>query len=306
MFQLLTDSIPDDGIGAPTAIFLTALLVVLSGVAIFFLYRSVRKERNHFIAEKLNAGELTKASFDQILERRFRIARRRTHFSIMYIEILNGESFRKSFGQRQYDAILGKLFERLYAIFPKGAKVGVYRENVLAVFLNEDLDRKGLSDMAAFCIGECIKPLTLITHAVISPELCIGAIAFDYTQKLTAARFRENVEYALLAAKRSGKNHYAVYSPELEFEEDEDYQFYRSVQAAVAAEEYGLTYQPVYDIASKKIFAYEGILHWSKPDCNKWENERFISLLEQSGDIQRQRRSARDRAVCTRTVHRRP
>ena len=269
------------------AALLAVLFVLIAGALIFFLYRGVRRERNRYIADKLKVGVMNKSSFDAMIERRFKIAKRSTHFSVLYVKILNGTSLAKSLGDRQYDAFLDALQARLYEVLPKNSKVCVYTEDRLAACIEADLDKKSLSDLCGFCLMECRKPVTLVTRVKATAELSFAAAVFEYAQKLTAERFMENIEQALFSSERSGANRFVIYTPEIDYEDDEASQYYRGIQAAIEGNDFLLYYRPIFDAETNAVYAYDDDIVWNHPELGLINSEKFIPALVQSGEIHR-------------------
>ena len=77
----------ETGLASGVNIFLTILILLLAGGAIFLLYRGVKRDRARYINSKLRTGVLDKESFDEFLKKRFASANKNTHFTVFYIEI---------------------------------------------------------------------------------------------------------------------------------------------------------------------------------------------------------------------------
>lgn len=196
------------------AILLVVLFVLVAAAAMFFLYRGIRKDRNRYIADKLKIGELNKDSFDDLILRRFHSAGKNTHFSVFFIEINDAKNIRESFGEKQFAGAVNTLVERLYRILPKGSKVCLYEYDLLAVLVDEDLDKKALSDLASFCLLEGRKPVSLITRVRLELDLSIGVNSYNaFSANFNA--FKQNLELALAVSKRNGLNKYTIYSSEI-------------------------------------------------------------------------------------------
>ncbi len=265
------------------ALLLTVLFILIAGTAIFFLYRGIRRERNRYIADKLKIGQLSKDAFDDMIKRRIKVAKKNTHFSVMFIKILNGKDLVLSLGAKQYDAFIITLTDRLYAVLPKNSKVCEYEEDVLAVFIDENLDEKSLSDVSNFCVMECIKPITLVTKVKVTAEIDLGAIAYENSSGFSAETFLLNAERALDNAVKGGSNRFSVYSPEMDYNEDEAYQLYRRIKTAAAKNEFTLYYEPIY-AGLKTIIGYESLPRWENADLGVLKEEKFLPALMQSGE----------------------
>ena len=112
-----------DELNSGVAVFLAILFIILGGGLLFWLYLGIRRERNRYISEKLKTNAMDKAAFDEMLSRRFRVAKKNSHFSVMLIKIREGAELFRSLGEKQYDALLAELEDRLYAILPKATNI---------------------------------------------------------------------------------------------------------------------------------------------------------------------------------------
>lgn len=268
------------------AILLSIVFLLVSCALLVLLFFGIRRERNRYIAEKLKANSVGKPKFDEMLARKLKVAGKRTHFTVMLFRVLEGKSLLRSLGEKQYHAVLVELQERFYAVLPKGAAVSIYEEDQIAALFDGDLDRKAVSDLAAFCLAEGGKPIVLITKVKVSVELILGAAIYSYSGKQTAEDFFANVTHALMLAEAKGPNKYVVHSPEVDYAGDENVKFYQDVRKAIENGEFSLSYQPILSMDGKLV-AYESFLRWNHKEYGIMRANRFLPVLVQSGDIQR-------------------
>lgn len=266
-------------------LFVILALVISCGLAVL-LFFGIRRERNRYIAEKLKTDSVGKAGFDEMLERRFRVAKKTTHFTVMLIRVLEAGELLRSLGEKQFRAVMNELQERFYAVLPKNTKISVYEEDLFAVYFDGDLDRKAVSDLAAYCLAEGGKPITLITKMKVTVKLNVGAALFGFSKKLTEEQFFANVRHALMLADAKGANKYVIHSPEVDYADDENVKFYQDIRKAIENGEFSLSFQPIMSM-DKKLFAYESFLRWNHPEYGMMRANRFLPMLVQSGDIQR-------------------
>lgn len=266
------------------AVLIGALTLLCCMAAIFFLFRGVKKERNRYASEKLKVGEFDKTSFDELLARLFRAPSKNTHFSVMYFEIHDATGIKETYGEKQYEAIISTLTERLYGVLPESTKICVYQSDLLAAIIEENLDKKALSDLSEFCLTECHKPIRLITRINVETDINIGATSYN-AFSANFDQFRANLELSLAAAKRSGLNRYVIYSSEMMDSESQEYKYYQEIKSAIEAKEFTLYYQPIYDLSTRKVFAYESLLRWNHRTLGVLAPNKFLHIMEQSGDI---------------------
>lgn len=266
--------------------FLSILFVVVSGALAVLLFFRIRRERNRYIAEKLKTDNVGKEGFDEMLARRFRVAKKTTHFTVMLIRVQDAAELLRSLGDKQFRAVMNELQERFYAVLPKGTKITVYEEDLFAVYFDGDLDRKAVSDLAAYCLAEGGKPITLITKIKVTVKLTMGVAIFGFAKKTTVEQFFANVRHALMLAEAKGSNKYVIHSPEVDYADDENVKFYQDIRKAIENGEFSLSYQPIMSM-DKTLFAYESFLRWNHPEYGIMRANRFLPMLVQSGDIQR-------------------
>lgn len=266
------------------AIFLTILIMLLAGVAVFFLYRGVRKDRARYVNGKLKNGTLTKEGFDEFLKKRFASANKNTHFTVFYIEINDAKALIDSFGEKQYLNAKAALEDRFYKLFPRGSRICNYEYDAFAVLCEEDLDKKEASDIASFCLLEGHKPIGLITRVRLELDLNIGVCSYNAFSADFEA-FKQNLNLALATSKRSGLNKFTVYSSDLMGSDTEEYKYYQEIKQAIEDKEFTLYYQPIYDLQENKPIAYETLLRWNHKTLGVLSPAKFLTIMEQSGDI---------------------
>lgn len=284
-------------------IFLTVLVLVLAAGAIVLLFFGIRRDRRRYISGKLKSGTLDKEGFDEFLKKRFASANKNTHFTVFYIEINDAKPLRESFGEKQYKNALATLEDRYYKMFPRGSRVLVYEDDALLVYSEEDFDKKEVSDISAFCLVESHKPIGLITRVRVELDVNIGVVTYnafspDYDT------FRQNLELALATSKRQGLNKFVVYSPDLMGSDTEEYKYYQEIKQAIADGEFTLYYQPIFDLQANKPIAYETLLRWNHKTLGVLSPAKFLTVMEQSGDINWVGNWAFEKMVSTYAAHR--
>lgn len=273
-----------NGLSSGVAIFLVILFVIVAGVAICFLWRGVRKDRNRLIAEKLKKGELDRNAFDELLKRKFRTANKNTHFCVFRIELNNAVMMRETLGEKQYQSLSLTIEDRLSKVLPRGSKICRYDFDTLIVFSDEDLDAKSIGDIAAFCLLEGHKSVSLTTRMKVEPDLNIGVAVYS-PFSAEFGLLMQNLELALMVAKKSGVNQFTIYSPELSNSESEEYKYYQEIKSAIDHGEFTLYFQPIVDVGTLQTVGYESLLRWNHRTMGVLSPAKFLDILEQSGDI---------------------
>ena len=271
-------------LGSGVQILLTILVPILVAGAGVFLFFRIRRERNRFISGKYNKDALDKEGFDEFLRKNFASANKNTHFTVFYIEINDAKPMIEVFGEKQYQAAVSALEDRLFKIFPRGTRFCNYEYDSIMVFTEADMAQKEISDISAFCLMEGHKSIHMMNHIKLDLDLNIGVCSYNAFSPNYDA-FRQNLELALAASKRGGLNRFALYSSELIGSDTEEYKYYQEIKKAIEDKEFTLYYQPIYELQQRTLIGYETLLRWNHKTLGVLPPSKFLTIMEQSGDI---------------------
>ena len=271
-------------LGSGVQILLTILVPLLAAGAIVFLFFRIRWERGRFISNKLKQDSLDKEAFDQLLKKTFAGANKSTSFTVFHIEINDAKPMIEVFGERQYQVAVGALEDRFFKIFPRGSRICNYDYDTLMVFTEENMTQKEISDIASFCLMEGHKSIHMMNHIKLDFDLNIGVCSYNAFSANYDA-FRQNLELALAASKRSGLNRFVLYSSELMGSDTEEYKYYQEIKKAIEDKEFTLYYQPINDLQQRQTIGYETLLRWNHKTLGVLPPAKFLTVMEQSGDI---------------------
>ena len=95
----------------------------------------------------------------------------------------------------------------------------------------------------------------------------------------------KNADYAMYQAKESGRNIFKFYDKSLNKAAIERFSLENDLTKAVEKREFLVYYQPIIDLASRKIIGAEGLIRWLHPHKGMILPDHFIPLAEDSGLI---------------------
>ncbi|MDE7257123.1 MAG: EAL domain-containing protein, partial [Clostridia bacterium] len=265
-------------------ILLVVLFFVFCVVACVLLFFGIRRDRRRLLAEKYKIKELDRQGFEELLKHKYDVATDDTHFSVMLVQIDGMTDMKSSLGERQVKKITQPLRERIVRVIPHGSKICDYDEEKLAVYIEEHMDNIGLTNIAMVTISECNKPVTLLTRAKLNINVNLG-IASNNEFSADAVSMLQNIELALVTARKGGLNKFVIYSEELAETQTEEYKHYQEIKTAIAEHQFTLFYQPIYDVNKNKPIAYESLVRWMHPTLGILTPFKFLPIMEQTGDI---------------------
>ncbi|MGH8742369.1 MAG: putative bifunctional diguanylate cyclase/phosphodiesterase, partial [Burkholderiales bacterium] len=95
----------------------------------------------------------------------------------------------------------------------------------------------------------------------------------------------KNADAAMYRAKEQGRDHYQLYTPALNATALERLALESSLRKALAHDELLLHYQPILDIATRRVHGVEALLRWHHPELGLVPPAEFIPLAEVTGLI---------------------
>lgn len=277
---------PDSALNLDTGVYilLVSLFVVFCIVATVFLILGIKRDRKRIIAEKFKIRQLDRLGFEELIKHKYDIANDDTHFTVMLLQIHDFASLKDSLGERQAIKIRQQIKDRLVRVIPHGSKLCDYDDDSIAMFIEEHMDNKGISTLATFTITECNKTITLLTRAKLVVNVNMGIVS-NNEFSATALDMLQNLEIALSNARRGGINKFSIYSEELAEMQTEEYKHYQEIKEAISGHQFTLYYQPIYDVAANKPIGYESLVRWNHPTLGVLSPDKFLPIMEQTGDI---------------------
>lgn len=202
---------------------------------------------------------------------------------LMIVDIDEFKHVNDSFGHVVGDELLRQAAGRLRAALPADAvlaRLGGDEFIVLCATDSAETDGGGLAERALaafdtpFMLNGLALPVRVSIGVVLSP-----ASQDDLEELMTKA------DLALYAAKAEGKGRSQIFHAQM----DIDYHYRQRLKAdlreAVADGGLGLAFQPLVDIATRKVVSCEALARWTHPEFGPIPPAIFIPLAEEMGLI---------------------
>lgn len=266
-------------------IFLLIVFLLVVAAASVFLFLGIRKDHIKYKYERRRVKDFKKEEFDALLKTRLESGEPMP-FALIFVQINAAKELKEQYGEDYYAWVLGTIRERVALVLPHHCKVCLYEYDTYAFLIDGDYSVDALNDYSAQCILKAHMPVSygVIKKKITSPELIVGAASHDGTLKLTTEVFLRQIEIALAVSGRGGVNDYVVYTPEL-FAGNTDYHYYRELKDAINDGAFTLCFQPIRNLVDGSPIAYEMLLHWNHSEYGALRPEKFLHIMERSGDM---------------------
>ena len=95
----------------------------------------------------------------------------------------------------------------------------------------------------------------------------------------------EHSEHAMYKAKETGRARVSFYSEDMHNHRERRKYLETEMRQAVNQGQFGLVYQPIYELASSKVVGIEALLRWNHPQRGVLEPSEFLDAAEDTGII---------------------
>lgn len=203
--------------------------------------------------------------------------------ALMVVDIDEFKHVNDSFGHVAGDALLRQVAQRLLAALPADAIVGRLGGDEFIALLpsmpgDAETQAAGEAVIAAleapFALGEVTLPAHASVGLVTTPD---SSEALDVL--MTKA------DLALYAAKGAGKGRSQVFHSQMDVDYHSRQKLKADLRQALDDEDLTVVFQPLIDMASRRIVSCEALARWVHPELGSVPPTTFIPLAEEMGLI---------------------
>ncbi|MDA0234985.1 MAG: EAL domain-containing protein, partial [Proteobacteria bacterium] len=249
---------------------------------------SERKRAEEIISFQAYHDQLThlpnRVLFKDRLELAIAQAQRRTGaLAVMFIDIDRFKLVNDTFGHAEGDLLLRAIASRLSATLRRGdtlARLGGDEFTVLLPDINQPED----AEVIARKVLDALATPVRLSQGEFRATVSVGIALFP-RDGTTAEDLTRHADAAMYQVKRSGKNAFRFFDPELNTRHRDRIALENDLRGAVARGELDLHYQPQVSLATRGIVGLEALLRWNHPGLGAIPPATFIQVAEEVGLI---------------------
>ncbi|MBA1230156.1 EAL domain-containing protein [Pseudomonas viridiflava] len=203
--------------------------------------------------------------------------------ALLLIDLDHFKNINDSLGHNVGDEVLKAIAERLKGVTESDMTLARLGGDEFALLVKNCRQMVQAAALAQQVIEALKAPVTLAGQ-----QLFIGAslgISLFPGDALTDEQLLRNADSALFKAKSNGRDGYALYTEELTAHARQRVQLVSELRRAIDQQELCVFYQPVHDLASRRIVGVEALVRWQHPTRGMVSPGEFIPVAEQSGLI---------------------
>ena len=210
-------------------------------------------------------------------------ARYQQRLAIMVLDLDRFKEINDSLGHSRGDELLQQVTERLRTVTRQSDTVARFGGDEFALLVQK-IDGFEQAAKVAQKILDAVKQPYFVDQRelVVTGSIGISIFPEDGIDPGTLIR---NADTALFRAKEQNRDNYQLYEPGMNARALERLALENSLRKALDHEELVLFYQPLVDLRTLKVTAFEALIRWNHPDMGLLLPGRFIHAAEVSGAI---------------------
>jgi len=228
-------------------------------------------------------GLPNRTQFQHHLELSIRQLPRDTSLAVLCLDLDDFKRVNDTLGHPTGDKLLKEVGERLRACL---------RENDVLARLGGDefaiiaLTESGLTNASALAgrLIEAVSKPFMINHQEIVVGLSVG-IAVSPNDSSDPEQLLKASDMALYRAKSAGRSTYRFFEPEMDAQAQARRVLELELRSAISRGELVLHYQPIVEMSTQDIVAFEALVRWAHPLRGLIPPMKFIPLAEETGLI---------------------
>jgi diguanylate cyclase (GGDEF)-like protein/PAS domain S-box-containing protein len=202
--------------------------------------------------------------------------------ALLFLDLDDFKTINDSLGHAAGDDLLVEIASRLQETLRAVDTAARLGGDEFALLLEDTKGIAGAAIAAQRLLDAVSLPIRLGSTEVLG-RASVG-IVFG-TPGQTAGELLRNADMAMYRAKESGGNRFEIFEPEMHAAALTRLELKADLERAFSADELDLHYQPLIDLATGRIIAFEALLRWKHPVRGFIPPVEFIPLAEETGLI---------------------
>jgi diguanylate cyclase (GGDEF)-like protein len=222
--------------------------------------------------------------YDRAKQMLARSRRAQAPAAALYVDIDNLKYVNDTYGHAAGDELLQVVGARLSGAIRESDTAGRLGGDEFAVLVEPSPLDTTPELVAERLLDVLHQPIELAAAGGRSVSIT-ASIGITYGRHTTAEELLRDADLALYEAKAAGKNSYTVFDSRMRTGVQDRLELERDLEEALAAEQFVLLYQPIFDLEAETMTGVEALIRWNHPTHGIIPPDKFIPIAEDSGLI---------------------
>lgn len=211
-----------------------------------------------------------------------RATRADTFLAVFFIDLDRFKLVNDNYGHEVGDTLLVKASERMLSVVRPGDTVGRFGGDEFVVICDQ-LSNLDIADTLAKRIVDIFKEPIKFEYGELFSTASVGVAVYQGGDE-TAESMLRKADTAMYYSKEMGRDQWQPYSEQIGAQVKSQLSVSNGLRSAIERDEMFLQYQPIIDVASRKMVGVEALIRWNGPD-GVVRPDIFIPIAELNGTI---------------------
>ena len=202
----------------------------------------------------------------------------------LFVDLDNFKDTNDSLGHEAGDRLLQAVASRLVGLLRSSDTVGRLGGDEF-VILAEGISLADGPKAIAERLREVLRPPFYIEGFERLPITVSASVGIAVGDRQNAQELLRDADIALYRAKGSGRDQAVIFQEAMHVAASDRLTLKAELDSALAAGEFRLLYQPIVDLEQLRVRGVEALIRWDHPTKGILSPDKFIPVLEDTGDI---------------------
>jgi diguanylate cyclase (GGDEF)-like protein len=255
------------------------LICLLIGVAVIGVLRKIR----HLATHDDLTGLPNRICFEGILDTEIEHSQKKP-VAVLFVDLDGFKHVNDTLGHDIGDKLLGRVSLRMAQSVANRGLVARHGGDEFSVIVAGYTNKDDVLDIANQLV-KAVAPEFKIDGFSVRIGASIG-LSFYPDDASSADELKRNADFAMYYAKSQGRNCVRSYDQDIASEYQQRLQLKDDLKYAIDDHQFELYYQPQVSINAQEVVGLEALIRWHHPIKGFISPENFISIAEESGQIQ--------------------
>ena len=203
--------------------------------------------------------------------------------AVLFVDLDGFKAVNDTLGHSIGDLLLKSIAIKLRDLLPSTdriARLGGDEFAILQMSSSQPADSILLAEQIIEAAGH--------SHTIDGHEVTVGAsvgIAIGHAGDVNTESLLKNADLAMYSAKSDGRGTYRIFDPEMDAIVQSKRMLERDMRTALIQGGFALFYQPLINLQTKKVTAFEALMRWTHPERGLVSPSEFVPIAEDVGLI---------------------
>jgi diguanylate cyclase (GGDEF)-like protein len=203
--------------------------------------------------------------------------------AVLFIDLDGFKAVNDTLGHSVGDLLLKSIAAKLRDLLPSTDRMARLGGDEFAI-----LQMSGVQPEASTSLASAIVEVVGRPHSIDGHDVTVGAsigIAIARPSEMDSDSILKSADLAMYSAKADGRGTYRVFDPQMDAAVRARRSMERDMRTALAQGEFALVYQPLVNLHTKKVTAFEALMRWRHAERGSVSPSEFIPVAEEMGLI---------------------